>query len=222
MLERQRAWDALATIDLPEAKERINQGVEQYVSGGLAPDIWLNVLEAAQERLDPATRQKLEEFQRQKRATDELEGYREAAFGGDVAAGKELFFNRTELSCVRCHQVGNVGGEVGPNLTEIGKAKDNRYLLESIVQPDAKIAENFESVVLLTEDDQVITGILRKETPSLIELIDANGNLIKVDPVEVVARRKGQSAMPADLLKSLSRRELRDLVAYLSSLKGSE
>lgn len=220
--ERQMAWDALATLELPEADALINQGVERYVSGGLAPDMWLNVLEAAQTRLTPETKQKLEEFEQQLLAADELEGYREATFGGNVAAGKELFFNRTELSCVRCHQVGTVGGEVGPNLTEIGKTKDNRYLLQSIVQPDAKIAENYESVLLLTEDDEVISGVLRKETPSQIELIDANGNLIHVDPAVVVSRRKGQSAMPADLLKSLTRRELRDLVAYLSSLKGEE
>ncbi len=218
--ERQAAWDALAKVDHPEADAMIRSGIEQYLAGGLSPDVWLNVLEASHERLPPEQEKAVRDFEQQAATADELEAYRSAAFGGNIQAGKELFFNKTELSCVRCHKVGDVGGEVGPNLTEIGKTKDNRYLLQSIVQPDAKIAENFESVVLLTEDDQVLTGILRKETPSLIELIDANGNIIQLDPVEVVGRRKGQSAMPVDLLKSLSKRELRDLVAYLSSLKG--
>ena len=134
----------------------------------------------------------------------------------------KLFFTKTELSCVRCHKVDATGGEVGPKLTDIGKNKDNRYLLEAIVIPDAKIAENFETVVLLTEDDQLITGILRKETEKTIELMDADGKTVMVNPEIVVSRKKGKSSMPADLIKHLSRRELRDLVAYLSSLKVSK
>jgi quinoprotein glucose dehydrogenase len=152
-------------------------------------------------------------------AAAQLEAYRDARLGGNVEAGKALFFNRTELSCVRCHKVGESGGEVGPILTEIGKSKDSLYLLESIVNPDAKIAEKFETAVILTDDDEIITGIIRQDTPDLIELINADGKIIQIPADSVVSRRKGKSAMPVDLVKNLSRRELRDLVAYLASLK---
>jgi quinoprotein glucose dehydrogenase len=217
-LERQAAWDSLAEIEHDGADELVAQGLEQYLAGSLSPDVWLNVVEAAESRLDDGSLQALNSF-RDGVADDVLEVYRDAAFGGNPAAGRDIFFTKTELSCVRCHRVGETGGEVGPVLTEIGKTKDNRYLLESIVNPDAKIAENFESILLLTEDDEILTGILRKETPDAIELIDANGKIIQVDPELVVSRRKGKSAMPADLVKSMTARELRDLVAYLSSLK---
>ena len=219
-IERQAAWDALSSIDGEAANQLIQEGLQSYIAGNLPPDVWLNVIEAAEGRASQSDRAKLAEFETQIAATDSLAEYRDCVIGGDAQAGSKLFFTKTELSCVRCHKVGDTGGEVGPKLTEIGKHKDNRYLLEAIVNPDAKIAENFETVVLLTEDDELISGILRKETDTAIELMDADGKLISVDAETIVSRKKGKSSMPADLIKHLTRRELRDLVAYLSSLKG--
>lgn len=218
--EYQAAWDAIGKLELDLGSNLLEQGVRDYIAGSLPPDAWLNVIEAASDRVTQELQTELAEMRAAAGTSDPLAEYRDTAFGGSVAAGKKLFFEKTELSCVRCHKVGETGGEVGPLLTDIGKSKDNRYLLESIVAPDARIAEKFETVVLLTEDDQIVTGILREETPSKIELINAEGEIITVDPVEVVSRKKGKSAMPADLVKSMTKRELRDLVAYLSSLKG--
>ena len=218
--ERQAAWDAVAKMDSEAAKKLIESGLRSYISGTLSPELWLNVIEAAEGRVSPEETAKLSDFETQAAANDPLAQYRDCILGGDIDSGKRLFFTKTELSCVRCHKVAQTGGEVGPNLSAIGKTKDNRYLLEAIVNPDAKIAENFETVVLLTEDDELITGILRKETDHAIELMDADGKTVTVDPQIVVSRKKGKSSMPADLLKHLSRRELRDLVAYLSSLKS--
>jgi quinoprotein glucose dehydrogenase len=110
------------------------------------------------------------------------------------------------------------GGEVGPILTEIAVKKDRTYLLEAIVAPNAKIAENFETVVLATDEDQVITGVLRSEDEENLQVMLADGTSVTVPVESIVARRKGVSSMPADLMKYLSRRELRDLVAYLAIL----
>ena len=220
MIERQAAWDAITNIDTDAAKAIIESGLRAYIAGSLSPDLWLNVIEASEGRVSKTELAKLTEFETQAAVSDPLAQYRDCIFGGDAEAGRKLFFTKTQLSCVRCHKVDATGGEVGPKLNEIGKNKDNRYLLEAIVNPDAKIAENFETVVLLTEDDELITGILRKETDKVIELMDADGKTVTVNPELVVSRKKGKSSMPADLIKHLSRRELRDLVAYLSSLKG--
>ena len=190
-----------------------------YLDGKQPPDVWLNVIEAAEGRVATASIQALNRFEEELVADNSLEAYRDCAVGGDPEQGSELFFKRSELSCVRCHKVAGSGGEVGPDLSGIGAKKDQQYLLESIVDPDAKIAENFETIVLLTDEGQVISGILRKENETQIELIDAEGKIIHVDPAQVESRKKGKSSMPIDLLKHLTRRELRDLVAYLGSLK---
>ncbi len=66
----------------------------------------------------------------------------------------------------------------------------------------------------------MLTGILKKETSEKITLMTAEGKTIDVAVESIVQRKKGKSSMPADLIKLMTRRQLRDLVAYLSSLKG--
>ena len=217
-IERQQAWDTLARIDSQPASDLIEQGAADYTAGKLPADVWLNVLEAAAERTSEASQQSLQTYRQQLIESDPLAEYRTSLHGGNVASGRDLFFNKSELSCVRCHKVAGQGGEVGPDLTLIGNNKDAAYLLQSIVDPDAKIAENFGTVILLTEDGQVLSGILRQETEQVIELIDAENRTLSIPVDEVVSRKQGKSSMPADLLKYLDRRELRDLVAYLTSL----
>lgn len=218
--ERQLAWDTLATLKRPEVTRLLSLGAERYIGGRLPKDVWLNFTQAAEGKLSDELTQQLADFQETMAASDPLAAYRDCLEGGDVEAGKVLFTTKTELSCVRCHKVGGTGGEVGPDLSKIAATKDRRYLLESIVLPDAKIAENFETIILLTEDGDVVSGILRSETDTQIELIDANGVILSVDPEIVVGRKKGKSSMPADLVKLLSPRELRDLIAYLATLRG--
>jgi quinoprotein glucose dehydrogenase len=216
--ERQQAWDTLAGIDLPRATQLIEQGLSEYLLDKQPSEVWLNIIEAAEGRVPASSIAELNRFEQQLIEQNSLAAYRDCASGGDPQAGKELFFNKAELSCVRCHKVAGTGGEVGPDLTSIGQTKDMQYLLQSIVEPDAKIAENFATLVLLTDDGQVLSGILKQETDTLIELIDAEGKLIQVHPDQVESRQTGKSSMPVDLLKHLTRRELRDLVAFLASL----
>ncbi len=219
-IERQGAWDALADLDSPAATKIITRGIEQYIANKLPADVWMNVIEASHGRLSPEQQKTLADFDARQAEQDPLAPFRDCIEGGDAKAGEEIFMTRSELSCVRCHKVGNKGGEVGPALTEIGKTKDLRYLLEAIVNPDAKIAENFETAIILTDEDQVITGIVKQETKELVTIITAEGKTIEVPTDTITVRKKGKSSMPGDLIKHMSRRQLRDLVAYLGSLKG--
>ncbi|GAB5401944.1 MAG: c-type cytochrome [Aureliella sp.] len=217
--ERQMAWDTASTIESDKSTELIAAGIERYIDGKLPGDVWLNVLEAADGRLSDELQAKLDAFQASKVQQDALMSYRDCLEGGDVESGKTIFTTKTELSCVRCHKIGGEGGEVGPNLSKIAAKNDHRYLLEAIVEPNAKIAKNFETVILLLEEGDVVSGVVKTESDTLIEVMDAEGKIIAVDPDEVVGRKTGKSSMPADLVKMMSRRELRDLIAYLASLK---
>ncbi len=223
VFERQAAWDAVKDLKSEQADEFVASGIEQYLTGNVAKDVLLNIVEAAEGRVQGELANKFRDHQARLaalEATDPVAAYQDAVEGGDAMRGRDLFFNRSQLSCVRCHKVATRGGEVGPVLTEIAVKKDRNYLLESIVAPNAKIAENFETVILATDDDQVITGVLRKEDSEIIQVVLADGTGVNVPVESVVARRKGVSSMPADLMKYLSRRELRDLVAYLAILDG--
>ncbi|WP_235908345.1 PVC-type heme-binding CxxCH protein [Roseiconus nitratireducens] len=216
---RQKAWDTLGKLKLPEAQTAIRDAVNAYVAGQLSPEVQLEVLRAAQGRLGDALQQKLQSHRQTIAQEDPLATWLDSLSGGDPQRGSELFFNKTELSCVRCHKVDRAGGEVGPELTTIGKQRDARYLLEAICLPDAKVAEGFETAVIIDIDGRVFSGIVKSETDDYVELMLNDGTQQRILQDEIEARRKGKSSMPADLIKHLTPAELRDLVAYLGSLK---
>jgi len=85
--------------------------------------------------------------------------------------------------------------------------------------PTAKIAKGFETVNLTLADGRQISGIVKAEDKKQIRLITPENKEMVISVDDVEARRTGPSAMPNDLHKKLSRRELRDVVEFLASLK---
>jgi quinoprotein glucose dehydrogenase len=138
--------------------------------------------------------------------------------GGDVARGRDLFFNKTEVSCVRCHKAEKKGGDVGPALDGIAASRDRRHLLESMVHPDAKVEEAFRTTVVVTGDGKTVAGIVASEDGKALRLKTADGKSVTVPIASIEERSSGPSAMPADLAAKLTRREMRDLVEWLASL----
>ncbi|MFN7732138.1 MAG: PVC-type heme-binding CxxCH protein [Pirellula sp.] len=224
-IERQAAWDVLA--QLPESKARgelVTTAYDDYIAKRIPADARLNAFEALEQALPEAKRNAWKAYVMQleaSRSEQPVQYYADSMEGGDVAAGKLLFFTKASLSCVRCHKVGVTGGEVGPNLSEIGTKKMHEYLLEAIVAPNANIAEGFKTIIVQDEDGGIYSGILKSEDQENVVLLDAQGALQTIPADTITGRREGLSSMPIDLVKYLSRRELRDLVAYLKSLDGT-
>ncbi len=109
---------------------------------------------------------------------DPLAAYREAEFGGDAENGRRLFFYKNETTCLRCHKINGEGGEVGPELKGIGAKQNRDYILESIVDPNKQIAKGYESVLLVLNDGQTRTGVLKGEDAKEIRLMTAEGKLV--------------------------------------------
>jgi cytochrome c oxidase subunit 2 len=61
---------------------------------------------------------------------------------GDPAAGRQVF---TSAGCTSCHTLSAAGStaQTGPNLDEVLQGKDAAFIRESIVNPDAEVAEGF-------------------------------------------------------------------------------
>jgi quinoprotein glucose dehydrogenase len=192
---------------------RLGADVElsELFSRGVPAPLRLDLLEAA------ATRPSLKE----KRAT--LEGsfppYYETLEGGDAEAGRRIFFERSDVQCVRCHQIGEQGGQVGPPLTKIAEQKTREYLLESIVTPNKQIAEGWGQTAFQLQNDAVELGRVEKETDAAVTLLLADGQRKTIAKGDIKARKAALSAMPEDIVKQLSRRDLRDLIEFLAGLK---
>lgn len=145
--------------------------------------------------------------------------YRECLNGGDRARGKALFETHLQAQCARCHRVGNKGSTVGPNLAGVGSRRDRRFLLRSIVAPSADIDAKYRSHVYRLDSGKVIQGLLLRESDETIVIANAQGKEVRIDVDEVEASKSQDSSIMPEVVKTLTRREIRDLVAYLESLK---
>jgi len=219
--ERQAALASLATFTLPGTNAILEKALDELVAGKFPADSRLDLLSAAEKRAAGSIKNKVNTYQAQLPKDDPAAAFLECAEGGDIEKGKQIFFERTQVSCVRCHKARGTGGDVGPDLTKLAadSLKTRRYLLDAIVQPNKDIAKGFDAVVLLTADGGVLSGIVKQETDSRVDLMTAEGKLLSIKKDEIEERKPGKSPMPEDLTKHLTKFELRDLIAYLASLK---
>ena len=139
--------------------------------------------------------------------------------GGDAAKGKQVFYSR-RATCSACHRIEKEGGQVGPELTGIGRRRNLRDLTEAVVFPSASLARDFESYAIETSSGQIHTGLILKQTPDALVLRTTQQKEIILvrDEIEELLPSK-VSIMPQGLDRVLSEQELRDLLAYLESLK---
>ena len=136
---------------------------------------------------------------------------------GDAAAG-EAIYRRADLQCIQCHAIGSGGGLVGPNLISLGGSSQPDYVLESLLDPNARLKEGYNTIAVLTDDGRVTSGIpIGRDAKSLtIRLADGKEATIPEEAIE--DEQPGKSLMPAGLLDKLTEKELVDLTAFLASL----
>jgi quinoprotein glucose dehydrogenase len=220
--EKQNAFAMLGAITNSEADKLILHWLEKVLAKQVAPEVTLDVLDAASRRNDRAVRAKLRDFENRRPADDDLRSYREALVGGNAEEGKRVFLEKVEASCVRCHKWNGEGGEVGPELTGMGAKRDRQYILESLVFPNKHIAEGYESVTVTLKNGTSYAGQLKSETPQMLEINSPEDGLIQVRKADVQARERGLSGMPEELRQVLTKKELRDLVEFLAASKNAK
>jgi putative heme-binding domain-containing protein len=152
-------------------------------------------------------------------AKDPMARWLPALDGGDPAAGERLYESHPAAQCVRCHAAGashRSGGETGPDLGGVARRGDRRFLLESLVVPEARVAPGYATVSLGFANGATMAGTLVRETPQDLDIEAADG-FWRVQRAEVV-RMSAASPMPP-MGQLLQPGELRDLVAWLATLE---
>ncbi len=139
--------------------------------------------------------------------------------GGDAENGRKIFFHN-KSACASCHRIGKEGGNVGPDLTTIGAIRETRDLLEAVILPSSSFARGFRPYIIVTTDGKIHTGVMTRESTDSITLRTATLAEIQIPRAEIEELRESSaSIMPQGLETRLSETELRDLLAYLKSLK---
>ena len=219
--EQQAAITVLAAVKRRDADDVLAEWLDRLVQRKVSDAIQLDLLDAAQSRGTKDLLARATEFNATRKPNDHLRDYRETLAGGNTVRGAEIFFGRAEVSCRRCHKIDGNGGDVGPDLSRIGLDKNREYLLESLVDPNRQIAKGFETVILQMDDGRVHAGIIKSDDGTRIALQKPDGAVVTLDKSKIEDRSVGKSGMPEDLIKKMTKSDVRDLVEYLSTLKNT-
>lgn len=161
-----------------------------------------------------------EQARRMAASHDPLTPYRECLEGGDADAGREIFAKKVEAGCIRCHRVNGEGGEIGPDLSALQQVTDRLYILESIIEPNAVIANGFQNVLLTMKDGEEVSGIAGFESDDQIIITSVvDGKKRVLHPAEIAERKPLPSPMPPGFGLLLGKRAIRDLVEFLATAK---
>ena len=213
---RQAAIEGLAKLKTPEAVSLLSALLDRLIDGTLPEALGLDVMEAILSARQDSLTARLKEYESNLPNDDSLASYRTTLQGGNARLGKAIFEERQELGCMRCHAVGSRGGNVGPKLKDASKKLSREHLLESMVDPNRRIAEGYDSVMIDLKDGESVSGVLKSENESQLVLQSADGAVHTVSKSDIDSRRSTLSPMPEGLVGMLTKRELRDLIEYLA------
>jgi putative heme-binding domain-containing protein len=143
--------------------------------------------------------------------------------GQDVARGKKIY---SAILCSRCHTFRGEGGDVGPDLTQLGTRFSNRDILEAIIKPDKTVSDQYASTIFTLKNGQSVVGRLVSEEAASYTISQnpfVPDQTRKLPKSEVVSKKYSTvSLMPASLINGLNASELKDLMAFLKSGGTSE
>lgn len=147
---------------------------------------------------------------------------------GNAAHGKELF--NGAAGCSTCHMIEGKGGRLGPDLTSVGASRSMEYLVESLRNPSRRLAQGifeamkefpqeYVSVSVVTADGTKLSGVVLNEDQFTLQMLDTREqlHLLEKDKLRSMEKRR-ESAMPVYDEKTLSEKDLQDLIAYLQSV----
>lgn len=215
--EKQSLLRSLGQLPVEKTKKTLDDLVARMVKKELPKEIRLDLMEAVTATQNEQLIAKLDALK--VNSGSPMDEFMDALYGGDIQAGSNVFLRNQAAECIRCHNVGGQGGEVGPSLKGIGAKLTREQILQALIEPSARIAPGYGIVSVKLNDGQEATGTLLLENEHEIQLKTAEAaEPLRIALNRIKSRENYPSGMPP-MGTLLSKREIRDVVEYLSSLK---
>ncbi|PWJ59452.1 putative membrane-bound dehydrogenase-like protein [Dyadobacter jejuensis] len=213
--EQQQLLKVLGTLPLTKSKPILADLIAQSKAGKLPKSLALDLNEAVEATKSSDLMAQLPPL---KKVGDSVADYQDVLFGGNAQAGRQYFLKSSEAECARCHSIGGQGGEVGPNLSKIGSILSREQILEALVEPSARLSPGFGMVMLTLKDGSTAAGILMEEHADELVLKTSEAEPLKIPVARIAKRDNLPSSMPP-MGHIMSKRDIRDVVEFLSRLK---
>ena len=215
LTEQQSLLQSMAKMKPANTSAILADLIQRMVHNQLPSGIKLDLMEAVEASNEEKLVAKLDALKVKGTLTDE---FKEALYGGSVADGRNIFNYNSTVQCVRCHIVGGEGTNVGPNLKGVASRLTREQLLQALIEPSARISPGYGTTNFVLTDGQEVSGSIISETDELVQLKTNDAEPLRIPVTRIKSRENLPSGMPP-MGSLMSKREIRDVVEYLSSLK---
>ena len=205
---------------LPTRNAIVTRLADELFAGSIAPPVQLEVFEVAKAlaKQDKALEAKLKKHQAQSAEKGVMATYGMALVGGNAEKGRRIFQGHAQAQCAKCHALKQADKQVGPSLEGIASRHPREYLLRSIVDPQADLVSGYAIISLQLRDGQTVAGNLISQDAQAFTLKLPDGSMKTIARSAVKSESKPIGTMP-DPRSFLDPRQIRDLVAYLATMK---
>lgn len=213
--EQQQLLQVLGTMPAANTEPILANLIDQMGAKKLSPSLALELGEAVDATKSASLIAKMASL---RSTSGGVADYQDALFGGNRQVGRRYFMTNSAAQCVRCHAIGGQGGEVGPSLTTIGSVLSRDQILQALIEPSARLSPGYGSVMITLKDGQNVSGVLMKESDEELVLKTTEAEPLKVAVSRIAKRENVPSSMPP-MGYIMSKREIRDMVEFLTNLK---
>jgi putative membrane-bound dehydrogenase-like protein len=183
------------------APSELSASQQQQLARSLDPDRWAAVLQSIRPEQNRSDR--WQKYFEQLQQTP------------DTVAGLAVF----RRACATCHQLEGEGHAIGPNLAAM-QNRGAETILTNVLEPNREVNPQYLAYTLTTADGRVLSGMIRNETATSIELVAADNKVTTVLRADIdTLTSTGQSLMPTGLEQQITPLEMKDLVGYLLSVR---
>ena len=216
--EKQAALVTLGKLPVKHSQKVFDQLLTQLAGGSLTPEIHLELEEAIDSTRSPQL------ISRYKAMTAKLSpdavaaSFKGSLIGGEPDLGRRIFFRHQTAQCIRCHSYDDLGGDAGPRLNGVASRLTREQLLEALINPSARLAPGFGTVSIKLKNGKSVSGILQEETAKEVRVKVGDQPETVIQKDVIVKRANSPSSMP-EMKYLLTKREIRDVVSFLATLK---
>jgi len=194
-----------------------NTLMDDLAKDKLPNEVMIELEESIDATKSTELRAKYDKIQETRTHGDLVALYSGALEGGSVKVGRNIFFQNQTAQCIRCHGYDDMGGVAGPHLNGVANRATTIELLEALIDPSKRLAPGFGIVQLELKDGTSMNGTLMEEKEDGVVLkVGAKPDTLIMNS-SIAERKNSPSSMP-DMKALLTKREIRDLVSFLSTM----
>lgn len=216
--EQQAAITTLGSLPLEFSEKTFETILTKLESKKLPVELQLELAEAIDSTKSQTLKDRFTKAVRTQSADSLGASFAGALLGGDPSKGGRLFWSHPTAQCVRCHSIDDYGGTAGPRINGVAKRLTREQLLESLINPSARIADGYGVVTLELTAGKKVIGILQKELTDSFVIKSGDKPDTVILKTAVSKRTDSPSSMPP-MQYLLTKREIRDVVSFLATLK---